>query len=369
MENIYKKAIEDARELAGKILDGPNDSQVKEYVERRSSISKINTRKNWIKFWFRANAEKVAIYSTAAASLIIFFSLFNNYNVSNKGIMTGEIPINLMPAQGAVTLKLASGEILEVDSLKNFQKNLTGIKVDSEKGEISYESTNLQSEILQQKSFKTEYNELSIPKGRSYSLVLSDGTKVWLNALSKLSYPVSFTSSERRVIITGEALFDVTRDESKPFIVETSDYEVRVLGTKFNVNAYPEEKITATTLVSGSIEIPGKQLSSIRVKAGEQYRYNKEDRSVNIESVDTDLYTSWRDDILRIENMSLSAILNIIQRRYDIKVELLDKSAGEEIFTGKVPLNDNLGIILEQLEKVSDVVFSLENGILKVKTK
>lgn len=369
MEENYKKAIEQAKLLADRILNDPSEEYVKEYRLRKVQISRLNIDRKWINFWLKVNYRKVVSISAAAAMIAVVGTLLLNFNKDDFENTVVQNHISLMPAKGSVVLKLASGEFVELDSAA-IENKLTGVKVDPLKGVISYFDASFKSDPFNSdKVLKPEYNELSIPKGRSYSVVLSDGTRVWLNAMSKLYYPVTFNGDERRVKIEGEAFFDVKRDEKRPFIVETSAYSIKVLGTKFNVNAYQEERVVSTTLVSGLIEIPSGNSQVVKVTPGKQFQMDKESKSINLEDVDTELYTSWMNDVLSIRDTRLSDILNIIKRRYDVDIVINDNNALEERFTGKVPLNENLSIILEQLEKVSDVRFVLKDGKLVVKNK
>lgn len=367
MEEKYKKAIEDASSLADKMLSEPAKFS-SEFNIRRKHLAKINVEKKWIIFWLTVNYKKIISVSAAAAVIILCSILFNlNTNSIDEGELRSQI--NIMPATGSVVLKLASGEVVELDSAVNVQNKLLGAKVDVSKGVISYEddSTSLAAFGIPN-VLKSEYNQLSVPKGRSYSVILSDGTKVYVNSMSKLYYPVEFNGTERRVKIEGEAYFEVTRNENKPFVVETKLYSVRVLGTKFNVNAYPEEKLVTTTLISGLVEINDGNGASVKITPGKQLSMDKETKDISVEEVDTELYISWIDNVLRIQDTRLEDILNIIKRRYDVDINVEDYSVLNERFTGKVPLNDNLSVILEQLEKVSQIKFTINERTITVRS-
>ena len=368
MEEKFRQAIEEAGSLADKMLIEPQEEFVSEFNVRKSKLARINVDKKWINFWWRVNYKRVVSMSAAAAVITIFSTFLLNFK--NDGFEQAVVQnhVSLMPATGSVVLKLASGEFVELDSAAAIENKLSGVTIDAQKGVISYAQDKSSKDLFaNSKVFKPEYNELSVPKGRSFSVVLSDGTKVWVNALSKLYYPVEFDGAERRVKIEGEAFFEVKKNEKIPFVVETKTYSVKVLGTKFNVNAYSEEKSVATTLVSGSVEIPGVNGASVKLTPGKQFKMDKETKNVSLEDVDTELYTSWMNDVLRIQNSNLELILNVIKRRYDVEVVVQDLSLLNEKFTGKVPLNDNLSVILEQLEKVSDIKFAIEEGRLIVR--
>jgi len=369
MEDTFKKAISQAKEMADKILENPSQENIQEFILRKDKLSKINTGRSWINFWWLANRSIVYKSAAVAASLIISIIVLNQLSKETVDIQPVSQAINIMPARGAVSLKLSSGEVVTLDSTTKIENKLSGVTLDNKTGQISYLSVNKDNVVSESDLIKNQYNELSIPKGRSYSLLLSDGTKVWLNAMSSIKYPVKFSEGERVIYLTGEAFFDVSKDISRPFIVKTDSYEVKVMGTEFNVSAYPDEKMTSATLVSGFITIPQESGGSIEIKPGEQYRFDKESSNSTIEKVDVELYTSWMNDMLRIDKQPLENIFKIIQRRYEIEFLFIDELAKHEQFTGKLPLNDNLTIVLEQLSKVSNINFLYKEGVVKISYK
>lgn len=369
MEDIYKKAISQAKELADKILENPSQENIRDFISRKEKLSEINPDRSWINFWWRVNRSMVFKTAAVAASFIISIIVISQLVQENEVIKPVYMAVNIMPAHGTVSLKLSSGEVVTLDSTTKLESKLSGVTLDDKTGQISYVSVNEEKAISGDGLVKNQYNELSVPKGRSYSLLLSDGTKVWLNAMSSIKYPVKFADGERVIHLSGEAFFEVSKDGNRPFIVKTDSYDVKVLGTEFNVSAYPDEKMTAATLVSGSIAIPQQNGRNIEIKAGEQYSYNKENHNSKIEKVDVELYTSWINDMLRIDKQSLENIFKIIQRRYEIEFLFTDELVKYEQFTGKLPLNDNLTIVLEQLSKVSNINFQYSEGVVKISYK
>jgi len=369
MEEKYKKAIEDAKDLADKMLQDMDSEFATDYKFRQKALKNIDAKSDWLKFWWRANRAKVYKISAAAASVVLLITLILNISDTNDNKNPiAVVSSDIMPANGNVVLTLSSGETVQLDSNTRIEDKISGIRVDKSAGEISYAGVNSNTDNKKE-SQSIEYNELSVPKGRSYSIVLSDGTKVWLNALSKIKYPVQFTSGERSIELTGEAYFEVKKDVNAPFTVKTNDYKVRVLGTSFNVNAYSNENKTVTTLVTGSISIPEPNGSEKKIVAGEQYSYDRISDKAEVSKVNVELYTSWIDNLLRIEELPLEEIFKILERRYDINVNFMDKGTSAEKFTGKLPLNDNLKVVLEQLSKVSNVDFKTEDNVVSVSYK
>lgn len=369
-EEKYSKAFEEIEKAVNKIIENP-DKEDLEYLEyRKNTISDINVNRAWLKILFK-RSKKYLYYSTAAAALILFISVLIFAPSKEESIIESMIVQEIMPAVGSVTLQLASGKIVDLSSDEN-TKELSGVVVlDRSGGEISYEGITADNidETANKQSIEipNEYNELTTPKGRSFSIVLNDGSRIWLNAQSKIKYPVRFGKSERRIQIAGEAFFDVKHDPQRPFIVETADYSVKVLGTKFNVNAYAQEESTSTTLVSGSVLIPMKTGSETILTPGDQLKFSRSDKSISIQKVDVELYTSWIENNLRIEQMPLEEMFKILMRRYDINVYYSDDVSKSEKFSGKIPLNDNLKIVLDQMSKVSNVDFQFEKNLVVVK--
>ena len=207
-------------------------------------------------------------------------------------------------------------------------------------------------------------NELIIPKGGEYQVVLADGTKVWLNSASRLIYPQSFMGKERRVVLSGEAFFDVAHDAERPFIVETSRMNVKVLGTRFNVNDYDDNEEVSTTLVNGSVEIVSGDQQAFRLVPGEQ-AYGKENelekREVNVR-----LYTSWIDGKFLFNNTELEEIAKQISRWYDVEIFFSSESVKKVRFTGAIVKFKPLEDLVRMIESTSQVRFSVKGRTIVI---
>ena len=207
-------------------------------------------------------------------------------------------------------------------------------------------------------------NELIIPKGGEYQVVLADGTKVWLNSASRLIYPQSFMGKERRVVLSGEAFFDVTHDAERPFVVETSRMNVKVLGTRFNVNDYDDNEEVSTTLVNGSVEIVSGGQQAFRLVPGEQ-AYGKENelekREVNVR-----LYTSWIDGKFLFNNTELEEIAKQISRWYDVEIFFSSESVKKVRFTGAIVKFKPLEDLVRMIESTSQVRFSVKGKTIVI---
>ena len=205
------------------------------------------------------------------------------------------------------------------------------------------------------------YNTIDIPIGGEYQLVLADGTKVWLNADSKLRFPVSFTAERREVYLEGEAYFEVAKDSEHPFIVHISRGAIEVLGTGFNVRDYREEQKTVTTLVQGKVVYrserqPGRE---IMLEPGFQIK-DEEGGSLQPRKVDVILYTGWKDGKYVFENATLEEIMQVLSRWYDIAVFYKREEVKKLHFTGDLERYKTINDFLEFMEIGGNVRFSIK---------
>lgn len=205
----------------------------------------------------------------------------------------------------------------------------------------------------------TGRQKLVTPRGGQYQLVLSDGTKVWLNAASSISYPGSFALlKERRVEITGEAYFEVAHNPSIPFRVVSGGQTVEVLGTHFNINSYNDNKGTVTTLAQGSVRVSNGSGNWLVLKPGQKSVFDN--NMITAESADLETELAWKNGTMEFRDAKLRDILMTVSRWYDIDIEYRGK-VPDRAFTGSVPRTSDLSVLLRILEH-SDVHFALEGN-------
>lgn len=197
-----------------------------------------------------------------------------------------------------------------------------------------------------------DFNTLYVPAGQRAQLTLSDGTKVWLNAQSSLTYPSRFTDKQREVSLVGEAYFDVTEDQQRPFIVITKQLTMKVLGTEFNVYSYPEAGFTQTSLVEGSLLVSKTDNSehTMKLSSAEQIVF-KEDKITLKPIFDPD-HLLWRDGIYAFNNERLVDIIAKLELYYDITIKVVDPDIFNIRFTGKFRQRDGVDDILHILQKI-----------------
>lgn len=231
------------------------------------------------------------------------------------------------------------------------------------------------------------YKEIKVPKGKRFHIQLSDGTNIWVNSESTIKYPEVFTGDDRKVYLEGEAYFDVTEDKRKPFFVYAGEVRVKVLGTAFNVRSYPEDDYIETTLESGKINIerigPGADATDIismtpnqkvtLYKAGHSAEVNNQNTSTperleKIESrnaiisrnIETDIYTSWKDEKLIFKGEQLGKLKLRLERWYNMPIVVRDQELLNKKFTGTF-VNEPIQAALRALSVASELEFEIKN--------
>jgi ferric-dicitrate binding protein FerR (iron transport regulator) len=204
------------------------------------------------------------------------------------------------------------------------------------------------------------FNTLSTAKGEQYSVTLSDGTKVWLNAASILRFPIQFTGEDRRVEVTGEAYFEVARDASKPFFISSGDMHVQVLGTSFNINAYANEPIVRTTLLEGAVRINHR----VDLSPHQQSRIEKGGDIKVLKDIDVDEVVAWKNGAFSFNNADITTVMRQLERWYDIEV-VYEGDKPADVFYGGISRSSTLMEVLKILQ-ASKVRFRLEGKRLIV---
>ncbi len=200
-------------------------------------------------------------------------------------------------------------------------------------------------------------NHLVIPYGNQSRVVLSDNTIVWLNAGSQLVYPTLFKNKTREVLLFGEAYFEVAKDAEKPFIVKTSDIDIKVLGTKFNISTYGEDNVIQTVLKEGSVSIHRKSAgffkSDIVIRPNQLASFNKATNDTKINTVDPDYYILWTKGLISFDDIDLNRVIKKIERFYNISINFSDPEKKIMRISGKLDLKQGRKEVMEYLEKVS----------------
>ncbi len=244
------------------------------------------------------------------------------------------------PGGNKAILTLADGSKVELDSAtQGVLAQQNGVNVLQQKnGEIAYDPQ-------LQNSTATVYNTVATPRGGQFQVMLPDGSHVWLNAASSIRFPTSFTGTERKVELTGEAYFEVAQNPSKPFLVTVAGVEVKVLGTHFNINAYNDEPAVNTTLLEGSVMVAHQEKEAI-IKPGQQASV-KEHITIK-DHVDIDALMAWKNGRFSYNEMDIQGIMRQISRWYDVEVIFEDNI--KDSYTMEVSRNVPLSKLLKYME-------------------
>ncbi len=204
-----------------------------------------------------------------------------------------------------------------------------------------------------------ELNQLVIPYGKTSEIILPDGTHVFLNAGSRLIYPDFFVDKTREVFLVGEAYFEVKHNEHQPFVVQTTDIRVRVLGTQFNVSAYPSDNIIETVLTEGKVRLEqnntGMFSQTTDLMPGQLAAFSKTERTTRLEEVEIENYTLWTEGLLKFESTDLSRVVKRLERYFNIRFRYEDPFFGGIKITGKLELTDSREAVLENVAAVASV--------------
>jgi len=232
---------------------------------------------------------------------------------------------------------------------------------------------NVISDSTPKRKGKTELNQLIIPYGKTSEIILPDGTTVYLNAGSRLVYPEYFNDKNREVLLVGEAFFEVKEDKDHPFIVQTTELRIKVLGTKFNVSAYPTDNVIETVLTEGTVQLQqnnSKLFSDdIELIPGQLAAFNKTTRQTALKTVNTENYTIWKDGLCKFEGTDLSRIIKKMERFYNIRFQYSDPFLGTIKITGKLELNEDREEIINRIavaasvkiNKIGEYLYEIKN--------
>lgn len=259
------------------------------------------------------------------------------------------------------TLLLHNGKriLLEEKEFSMQQQHIT-IKNNTDR-KLIYEKSNTVS------NEKSEQNHLIVPKGKTYQLVLSDGTKIWMNSESEIIYPLLFNGNKREVTLVGEAYFDVAKDKNKPFYIKANGIDVKVLGTVFNVSCYSKDKTITTTLVEGSVCIQTQNGKEQIIAPSEQLSYNKEHLDIEVKTVNTELYTSWINGEYIFKDAPLEDIIAKLQHWHDFTVSYQNEKIKSYRFSLTVSRNTSLDQLLEIINFTSEVKLERINNNINIK--
>ena len=347
LQDEYLKRIYDQLLDETFVLDKFQEFEKYEY---KSAFNKLKVYQRHVRLhrW-------IAWGSSIAAVLVLVFIFAYQGKYQGDVQKLAEIPQHIIPpGSKAAILKLADGRMIEIGEQPLELKDTEGSVVKYENGRLSYASG-------EERVLNDVYNELVVPVGGECHVLLDDGTEVWLNADSKLKYPIAFNGQNREVILLGEAYFDVKKD-SRPFIVSLESGAITVLGTSFGVSAYPGHT-NYTTLVKGCVRFTSLRQEQIVLVPGEQAVVDTsgvlEKRNVEVEE-----FVGWKDGLFVFKNKTLGAIMEVLERWYGVKTVFQDNSLRELEYTGNLERYESINTFLQLLERLKDIHYKIEENTI-----
>jgi ferric-dicitrate binding protein FerR (iron transport regulator) len=346
-----------------------------EFIKRQKKANKISVDKEYTKFSYKTSQQKpirkqlfgktlhyaAAILIPVALAMGVWFLTQDEF--SNNSTYSGQI---IPPGEREAELILSDGRVVPLNIKTTSQlKEVDGTSIINSEAKLTYQK---KQNIKENKSQQL-YNTLNTKRGKEYFVELSDGTKAWVNSMSSLKYPVTFDKKTRTVELSGEAYFEVAKDNDRPFYVKVNDYTLKVLGTSFNISSYKNDDLINTTLIEGSVEInsvkgiPGE---TYLLKPDQQFSFNKSSLEAEIKEVNASIYITWMQGRFNFDEEYLEDIFRIFERWYNIEVFFIDDAAKKEIFTGDLPRFEDMNTILHMIDHVSNVKFKVENNVIQI---
>lgn len=336
---------------------GEGEKEELEAVIESRLVQRIQAREKPVRRIFVARWAAAAVLILLAGAGIRF--LFRNGKGEPTGIAQQQrFKNDVGPGRMAAVLTLAGGKKIVLDS------SATGTIGKQSNAVILNNNGQLVYNILHEKPGEVFYNTLTTQRGNQYQVILPDGSKVWLNAASSITYPTAFLGKQRVVTISGEVYFEVAKNEKQPFIVQEGDRAVQVLGTSFNVNDYTDEIAMKTTLLQGSIRILSKSGSSL-LKPGQQAVLTKQDDKIRVvDHPDVEEAVAWKNGSFIFADATIASIMRQVARWYD--VEVVYDTAISKHFVADVPRNVPVSQLLKLLELTDQVHFRIEGKKITV---
>lgn len=368
--------IDGNRELYNKII------QTKSIKNKIELYSQSDKEKVFIKIQKKIHLKEkqksirkkyLKIFKYAASILILIMAGNYIYKTSfDKKFITKKAVKNIKPGYEKATLILSNGtEVNLEEQLNKTIATTSTLQIKNTNKGLIYTPTTNTNEITEAiaEGKTTEYNTLNVPVGGMFSVKLTDGTSVWLNSASTITFPTRFTGEQRVVTLSGEAYFDVTKS-SKEFIVKTNGIDITVLGTEFNVSAYIEDSKISTTLVEGKVTMSGSK-NSVILTPNQQGFLLSSNANIKVKQVDTETYTAWKEGKFYFEKEQLNKILAKMSRWYNIKVLFDDITIKHETFTGVVLKNKPIDYLLNSICETTSLTYNItqnkETKIYEVK--
>lgn len=327
-----------------------------------SSLEKETSRKLKVHRINRYLKVAAAILVIAAIGSLFYYDIHPtqpSYQFSDSKTPQTEHPL----------LILSNGKQVDI---KKADPNITVLK-DQNAIQVDDDSVMANQPHLDQSTQEVRFNEIIVPFGKKTRLLLSDGTKVWLNAGSRLAFPQNFEGGKREVFLEGEAIFDVAKRSGEQFLVNTNHFRINVTGTVFNVTAYTDDAFSSAVLAEGEIDLSSKgslfSKKTVHMLPGTKVVFDPASQSMSSLQVNPEDYLSWREGFMMIRGEKLQDILKKLSRYYNVGIKLEDQAIGAETFSGRLDLKDSPGEVLTVISHMVPLSVKEVNDKLIINSK
>jgi hypothetical protein len=354
-----------------------NPSQIKELdharfllkglVRKEKSLSEAEVSALWDKIEQTKNSQTKKLINlkrwSAAAGILLILGI-SGWLISQRGsqkislIDYQSIVVNVDPGND---IKL----ILSDQSLKTFSSKDVELKYNKEGKLETKTGRQVRTEELSKSTASIQMNQLVVPRGKRSTIILADGTKLWLNSGSRAIYPVAFNGKTREIYIEGEGYLEVVHDATKPFYVVTDQIKVKVLGTKFDISAYKEDNHVSVILVEGSVQA-STATENLVIKPNQIMNYEKQTQRSTIEMANVMEYVSWKDGWMLCNKEPIQSITTKLSRYYDIKISYNDLMLNNMTITGKLDLKSNCEDVLKVICTTAPLNYEINNNTISL---
>ena len=361
----YRKDLEDVMDQNYRELVPSADAEAVDWDQMYTSIVDTPAKHHRRSLW--------SVLLPIAAAVLIFLSVglfvLDNYQKNDQKGMLGKLEKkDIEPGGNKAVLTLANGAKIVLDGHQSgvlASEGGTRISKTAD-GKVLYDVSNSADGNVTDTD-QNHINTLSTPRGGQYMVILPDRSKVWLNAESSISFPSVFSGTERLVSLSGEAYFEVYKDKEHPFKVKAGTAEVSVLGTHFNIMAYPEEPESEISLAEGSVRVDLGKDSRMLVP-GQQASYKRNSAQMVLKSVDMEEVLDWKNGFFMFDNTPIDQVIRQIQRWYNVQV-VYEGSKPVVSITGIISRSNKISKILALIEETGGVDFEIGDKQITVKAR
>jgi len=350
---------EENQKLLAEIL---NEQNLEQYLaefaayDAQAALIKLKSKRGTVKKMARATLPWLKISVAASLLLMFSFGFWLYQKQQHLAHPVAQIKKDITPGGNKAILTLANGTKIVLDSASTGKIAQQGgvVVTKTNDGKVIYNLARLNDSA----PGAGGDNTISTPRGGQYQVILPDGSHVWLNAASSIRFPTAFAHNERKVEITGEVYFEITKDKRKPFRVLSEEQMIEVLGTHFNVMAYADEKVIITTLLEGSVAVSN-QKERVTIKPSQNVTLQRNSNTLTVNQADAQAAVMWKNGYLYFDDEPIESIMRKVSRWYDVEIVYKGNIAGKT-FGGNISKFKNVSELLEVLQATGSIHFQTE---------